>query len=97
MSKKKVKISDVPEAENQDSSDGENIIQFIGKKEQLNKETGEIETVYREASTARRNGGRLIELPPATEQRKGFTHPDAEFLLTAYPREFKRKKSKGEK
>jgi hypothetical protein len=73
------------------------VIQFVGKRKVLNKETGIEETVYREAPTLRRNGARVIELPSSTEQRKGFTHPDAEFLLTAYPKVFKRKRSKGEK
>lgn len=71
-------------------------IQFIGRWRQFNKETGEFELVYREAPTRRRNGARVIELPSSTEQKKGFTHPDAEFLLTAYPRDYKRKKLKGE-
>lgn len=73
------------------------VIQFVGKHKVLNKETGLEETVTRKAPTRRRNGARLIELPGSTEQKSGFTHPDAEFLLTAYPKDFKRKKSKGDK
>src|SRR6185369_4025319 len=73
------------------------VIQFVGKREQLNKETGKAETVYREAPTRRRNGSRVIDLLSSTEQRKGFTHPDAEFLLTVYSRDYKLKVKKGEK
>lgn len=96
MARRKKAEPALQEIENPESSDGAIVIRFVGKKPQLNKETGKVEIVYREAPTKRRNGGRIIELPSSTEQRKGFTHPDAEFLLTAYPSEFKRKKSKGE-
>lgn len=43
------------------------------------------------------NGARVIELPEAEIQRKGFSHPDTAFLLKHYRKFYKQKVKKGKK
>ncbi len=66
-------------------------IQFVGKRRVKEK------TVLAEAPTERRNGQQVFSLPSHDEQIKGFTHPDAERLLSLYPKDFKKKTRKGKK
>lgn len=76
-------------------SDSDLIIQFVGKRRSFDKKTGKRILVPAEAPTMRKNGQRVFLLPPDEEQRAGFTHPDAAALLTLYPKEFKKKVTKG--
>ena len=71
------------------------VIQFVGKKIVFDKATGKKKSIYRDAPVLRINGARRIELPSDEEQKAGFSHPDALFLLSAYPKDFKRKKGRG--
>lgn len=82
---------------NENGGTSELIIRFIGKDRRDDPATGKTRFVAAKAPTQRSNGGRVIELPSSWQQKRGFAHPDAEFLLKTYPREFKRKVSKGEK
>ena len=75
--------------------DSELVIQFVGKTQVLDKETGKSKTVLAEAPTQRIQCRRVIDLPSSDEQKKGFTHPDAEFLLAVYPKDFKKVVKKG--
>lgn len=72
-------------------------IQFVGKRREIDKRTGKEKLVLREAPERRVNGQKVFDLPPDAEQKKGFTHPDAERLVQLYPNDFKKKLSKGRK
>lgn len=89
MSRKKVK--------NQKPDARLPIIQFVGKRRVINKKTGKIGLVQRDAPQLIINGAKTIKLPSSDVQRAGFTHEDAAFLLSAYPKDFKRKTVKGAK
>lgn len=71
------------------------IIKFIGKTLKLNKKTGKMKLAPAEAPTKITNGAKTIILPPSSTQTKGFTHKDAELLISAYPKQYKLKISKG--
>lgn len=71
------------------------VIRFVGKRKIYDGRTGRERLVAADPPTVRTNGNRIIELPSGDEQKKGFTHPDAEFLLKNYRAEFKRKTRKG--
>lgn len=73
------------------------VIQFVGRRHETDKITGETKLVIREAPTRRKNGSRIFDLPSDTVQKKGFTHPDAEKLIQLYPKDFKIKTLKGRK
>lgn len=72
-------------------------IVFVGKSQKTDKKTGKLKMVAAEAPTKITNGKQTILLPSSTEQRTGFTHEAAEFLLSTYPRLYKRKLTKGKK
>ena len=42
-------------------------------------------------------GTKRIELPENAVQKSGFEHADAEFLLSVFPRDYKKIKVKGRK
>jgi len=73
------------------------IIQFVGKRREIDKKTGKEKLVIREAPTRRVNGQSVFDLPADADQKKGFSHPDAELLLAFYPKDFKKKFPKGRK
>lgn len=73
------------------------VIQFVGKRRELDKRTGKQKLVIREAPTQLINGQRIFDLPSDEIQKKGFSHPDAERLLQLYPKDFKVKNPKGKK
>jgi hypothetical protein len=73
------------------------VILFVGRRREIDKTTGETKLVIREAPTRRVNGAHVFDLPSDTDQKKGFTHPDAEKLLRLYPKDFKIKTPKGKK
>lgn len=79
------------------SSSSKTVIRFVGKDRRDDPLTGKTRFVAAKAPTQRSNGDRIIELPSSWQQKRGFTHTDADFLLKTYPREFKRKVIKGEK
>ena len=71
------------------------VIKYVGLRQRIDPKTGKSRLVLANAPTVRINGNRTIDLPSDAVQKRGFTHKDAEFLLKAYPKEFKRKVSKG--
>lgn len=71
------------------------VICFVGKRREIDKRTGKEKLVLREAPARRVNGQRIFDLPSDSDQKKGFTHPDAELLLRLYPQDFKKKTPKG--
>lgn len=73
------------------------VIQFVGKRREIDKKTGREKLVLREAPTVRVNGNKTFNLPPDEEQKKGFTHEEAKLLLKLYRQDFKIKSPKGKK
>ncbi|HEX8289826.1 MAG TPA: hypothetical protein VF556_17725 [Pyrinomonadaceae bacterium] len=71
------------------------VIRFVGKRKRIDPKTGRERLVLAVATRQRLNGNRVIELPSDAVQKRGFTHMDAEFLLKTYPKEFKKKVTKG--
>lgn len=75
-----------------------NII-YVGKRTRIDRITLEEKTTAvpdAEVPTWRRNGNKEFNLPEGSVQKKGFYHPDANFLISAYRDEFKRPVRKGE-
>ena len=79
------------------SADQTLTIQFVGRRREIDKRTGKEKLIVREAPTKRVNGQRVFDLPSDEDQKKGFSHPDAELLLRLYPKDFKIKSPKGKK
>lgn len=77
------------------SADQTLIIQFVGRRREVDKKSGKEKLVLREAPTVRVNGNKTFNLPSDTEQKKGFAHPDAALLLKLYKNDFKKKRPKG--
>lgn len=71
------------------------VIQFVGKDKIFDAKSGREKSVPAIAPTSRTNGNLSIALPSDERQKKGFTHPHADFLLKHYGSEFKVKISKG--
>ena len=66
------------------------MICFVGKIPGYDKK-GKPCPVKREASRQIRNGNLIIDLPPSDEQKHGFTHEQANLLLSLYPSDYKLK------
>jgi len=72
-------------------------IQFVGRREQMNKVTGKTELVPAEASRKISDGETIIKLPPDEEQKAGFYSKHAARLFALYPDDYKKPVAKGEK
>lgn len=73
-------------------------IQYVGKKLVLNKVTGKETLELRPAEEIAqwyRDGNETFKLPSGEEQLKGFYHKDADQLIRAFSKDFKRPVKKG--
>ena len=70
------------------------VIRFVGKTKRINPLTGRLKQFLRTAPARIINGSKTIDLPADEQQKKGFTHADALFLLKHYPQQYKRKVKK---
>lgn len=77
----------------QSSKSNELIIQFVGKKTVKDEKTGKEKRVLSSAPAKIINGNLIIELPSSKEQKTGFTHKNANFLIANYSNLYKKKKS----
>lgn len=74
-----------------------NNIQFVGKRERLNKKTGKPEKVPATASTQISDGETIIKLPSDKQQKEGFYSKHAARLFALYPDDYKKPVAKGGK
>jgi hypothetical protein len=72
-------------------------IQFVGRREQLNKVTGKTELVPAIASRSINDGETIIKLPSDEKQKEGFYSKHAARLFALYPDDYKKPVAKGEK
>lgn len=72
-------------------------IQFVGRREQLNKKTGKTEMVPATAPRRINDGETSIKLPPDEEQKEGFYSKHAPRLFALHPDDYKKPVAKGEK
>lgn len=81
--KKKEKTADAPN------------IQFVGKRQKLNKQSGKLETIKRAAPQFVIDAGEKIELPADIEKGAYLAPETAARLIELFPNEFKPVAGKG--
>ncbi len=74
-----------------------NNIQWVGKREKLNKETGKRELVPVNAPPFINDSETRIKLPAPEVQAKGFFHEDADVIIALFPNDFKKPTDKSGK
>lgn len=89
-------VPEQADARKQTQAAASNII-FVGKTERLNKQTGEIERVPRDAPKKINDGETQIKLPSPDEQKTGFYHARATQIIALFPDDYKIPTDKGAK
>lgn len=70
-------------------------IQFVGRRQVTNKETGKLEWLPIEAPERITDGETRIKLPATSEQRSGFYHERAAQIIALFPDDYKIPTDKG--